>query len=135
MKLTHGIQPKGALLFVAPLTDAVLLLLAFFLLSSGLVHRSGISVELPASSSRLPSLAQASILTITAESPPRLFLDGQSLAPHQLSRALEDQSVTSRSLIIYADQNASHGNVMAAANTALSLGFDIAFATRDLRAP
>ena len=68
MKLVSHLPKQSPWLYITPLLNAILLLLVYFLFSSGFVVQSGITVEMPRSSSRLTGFDRAHIITTGTES-------------------------------------------------------------------
>jgi biopolymer transport protein ExbD len=134
MKLVSHLPRQTPWLYIVPLLNVVLLLLVFFLFSSGLVIQSGVSVSLPKSSSRLTGFDRAHIITIPAGDDSPLYYDGKRVSLVELREALERDKKTDRRAIIHSDQRVPHGRTMQIANEALALGFDVAFATTPVEA-
>jgi biopolymer transport protein ExbD len=129
MKLESHLPRQSPWLFIAPLLNVVLLLLVYFLFSSGFVIQSGVSVTLPKSSSRLTGFDRAHIITIAPGDDLPLYYDGRRVTLATLREALERDKKTDRRAIIHFDASVSGGRVMQVSDVALAAGFDIAFAT------
>lgn len=129
MKLVSHLPPSGPALYVAPLLNTVLLLLIFFLLGSSFIVRSGVSVTLPESASRLSGFEDAHVIALPAGPDAMLFYDGRQMSMAELHQVLEKEPAGSRRVIIHGDQRVPHGRVMDVGSLALNLGFEIAFAT------
>ncbi|HOO78131.1 MAG TPA: biopolymer transporter ExbD [bacterium] len=114
---------KGSL-DIAPLIDVVLLLLIFFMLTSNMVNPAGFKIDLPSSSSRLPR-AQAA-LVVTIDSAGAVYLGPDLVARAQLARALarEYASRGDGDLIVRADRDTRHGEVVEVMTIAKDAGWD-----------
>ncbi len=129
MKLESHLPRQSPWLFIAPLLNAILLLLVYFLFSSGFVHQSGVRVDLPLSSSRLAGFDRAHIITVAAGESAPIFYDGREVTFSDLTAALDADKKGSRRAIIHADERAPHGRVMRVSDAALARGYEIAYAT------
>ncbi len=109
MKLHSTIRIRPDFLYLAPLLNVVLLLMVFFLLNSNLVVRSGYRVDLPVSGSSYKASENAHIVTITAETPPRIMLNSSEIASGDLTARLAELKKDSRDVIINTDSNAPMG--------------------------
>ena len=130
MKLQSTIRVRPDFLYLAPLLNVVLLLMVFFLISSSLVVRSGYRVDLPVSGSRLKLLERAHIITITAESPPRVFLNSQEVAIGDIAAKLAPMKNESRDVIVNADSLAANGLLLRVVNEIVAAGCYAQVATR-----
>ena len=133
MKLHSYLPPQSARIYIAPLLNGILLLLIFFLLGSTFVVQSGVNVKLPESASRLTGFDRAHVITISTNADHNLFLDGKPVSPEELKKKLTEKKRDTRRLIIHADQMAPFGRVLEVSNTALALGYEIAYATQPPR--
>lgn len=129
MKLESHLPRQSPWLFIAPLLNAILLLLVYFLFSSGFVQQSGIRVDLPLSSSRLAGFDRAHIITVAAGESTQIYYDGREVSLGELEAALDADRKGSRRAIIHADERAPHGRVMRVSDAALARGFEVAYAT------
>lgn len=129
MKLESHLPRQSPWLYIAPLLNAILLLLVYFLFSSGFVVQSGITVRKPQSSSRLSGFDRAHVITIAPGPSGPIYFDGQRVTWQQLGDQLQTGREGERKVIIHADQQASHGQVVTVSDLALSLGFEVAHAT------
>ena len=130
MKLESNLTLRPDFLYLAPLLNIVLLLLIFFLLTSNLVVRSGIRVELPVSQSSLKPVERAHIITITAGTPPMVYLDEKEIFTGDLAAALEAVKAQTRYVVVNADQSVPHGMVQRVQNAVLAAGCELAMGTR-----
>ncbi|MFV1993892.1 MAG: biopolymer transporter ExbD [Verrucomicrobiales bacterium] len=129
MKLESNLKHHASVLHAAPLLDVILLLLIFFLLGSNFVLRSGVSVDLPFSSSTLPPVASSHVITVSAGASPVIYLDDDRIALSALAEALNNLEQSSRYIILKADLLASYGVVMEISDTILGQGFELSLAT------
>jgi len=130
MKLETNLQSHGGLLFLGPVINTVLLVLFFFVLSSSLVVRSGVSVQLPESGASLQPFADPLLIHIAAGTgQARLYLDDQPAAMSELPELLDVHRERHGQVIIHADLLAPYGLVMQVSNLALERGYVLAFAT------
>ena len=131
MKLESTITERAGFLYLAPLLDGVLLLLVFFVLfGSSFVLKSGVQVNLPASSSALPSARDTHIITVMKGTPPKLFFNESRVDINQLTSRLAAGKLDSSQVTILADRDASFGDVMETAFLALKLGYEVAYGTQ-----
>lgn len=129
MKLESHLPKQSPWLYITPLLNAILLLLVYFLFSSGFVVQSGITVEKPQSSSRLTGFDRAHIITVAAGTDAPVYLDGRRVSLLELRQRLEQQRDGERRVIIHADRQAPYGRVVEVSNVALELGFEAAHST------
>jgi biopolymer transport protein ExbD len=112
---------------LAGLTDIVLLLLIFFLLTSSFVTQYGIQVTLPQVEAGAPTEDQSVTVTITADG---LFYVGGEPAPEaELLPALQAEAEGKTALILRADEAATVGQFAAVAGAARALDLRILMAT------
>lgn len=129
MKLESHLPRQSPWLYIAPLLNTILLLLVYFLFSSGFVIQSGVTVSLPQSSSRLSGFDRAHIIALTSGEEAPIYYDGKKVSLDQLKQSLTRDRDKDRRAIIHADESAPYGRVMEVSNMALALGFEIAHAT------
>jgi biopolymer transport protein ExbD len=105
MKFKTSVEPLSVF-SVSSLTDIVMLLLIFFLLTSQFVLQTGVKIKLPGSKLNEKSLPSELVVTITAEQ--QIFAGSEKLAvtPEQLvSKLIELKNKSSQeNLIIRADK-------------------------------
>ena len=130
MKLQSTIRVRPDFLYLAPLLNVVLLLMVFFLLNSNLVVRSGVRVDLPVSGSSVKMTEHAHIVTITAETTPRILLNGRETAVGDLAAQLAAMKKESRDVIINADSSSAQGLWQRVVNEILAAGCYPISATR-----
>ncbi|MEM7602418.1 MAG: biopolymer transporter ExbD [Verrucomicrobiota bacterium] len=134
MKLESTLEDRAGMLYTAPLTDTVLLLLIFFLFGSNFVLKSGFEVNLPTSGSALPAAEDAHIISLVTGEENEFFFDDERISVDQLAAKLDDVSSESKEVILLGDISVNYGNVMEISKIILSKGFELSFATQqDLR--
>jgi biopolymer transport protein ExbD len=129
MKLESHLPRQSPWLYIAPLLTAILLLLVYFLLSSGFIAQSGISIRLPESPARLAGFEMAHIITLAPGDPVRIFFDGNPVTREQLGQTLASQDRRERRTLIHADRRVPFGQVMEISQIALDQHYDVAYAT------
>ena len=114
---------------LAGLTDIVLLLLIFFLLTSNFIPQFGIKVNLPESDTAAPAEAQYISVAITEEG--RFYVDQEEVAREDLLRVLREakQTTARPALVLRADQQARVGEFATVASIARALNLRILMAT------
>lgn len=130
MKLESTIRVRPDFLYLAPLLNVVLLLMVFFLLNSSLVVRSGYRVDLPVSGSSLKLIERAHIITITAETTPRILLNSEEIAVGDLAAKLVAMKKESPSVIVNADSTAANGLLWRVVHEVVAAGCYAQIATR-----
>lgn len=133
MKLESNLKTHPVVLHTAPILDVVLLLLIFFLLGSRFVVQSGISVELPSSSSVLPSVGAAHVITVTGGPASQIYLNEDPVLLQNLAEALENQSNRVGQVILRIDRSAPHGVVMEISEIVIGQDFELFEATTPQR--
>ncbi len=112
---------------LAGLTDIVLLLLIFFLLTSSFVTQYGIQVTLPQVEAGAPTEDASVTVTITEDG---LYYVGADVTPEaELLPALQAASEGKDALILRADEAATVGQFAAVASAARAVGLRILMAT------
>jgi len=132
MKLESQLQHKHGMLHIAPLLDVIMLLLVFFVLNSNYVLSSGIEVTPPISRSVLEDVAQADIVSVSADSPPRIFLNDQEVTLKELETKLKEaieKEGPRRRVLLRGDRDANYGAVMDISNMVMRLGVDLDLGT------
>lgn len=129
MKLESSLPTRAAPLYTAPLLDAVLLLLIFFLLGSNFILKSGIAVDLPFSDSSLPAVERSHIVTIVPGEAIQYYFNEDRVTLEELELRLEQGVEQTRQVILLADARAAYGTVMQVSTVILKHGYDLAYAT------
>ncbi len=129
MKLESHLPRQSPWLYITPLLNAILLLLVYFLFSSGFVQQSGIKVETPRSSSRLTGFDRAHIITIAGGQDAPLYFDGQRVTWEELRTTLEKRRDGERRILLHADRYAPTGRFTEVSTLAMELGYEVALAT------
>lgn len=129
MKLESHLPRQSPWLYTVPLLNTILLLLVYFLFSSGFVIQSGVTVDLPQSASRLSGFDRAHIITIVGGEDAAIYYDGRQVTQAGLTEAMEKDRKKDRRAVIHADVRTPYGRVMRVSNAALALGFEIALMT------
>lgn len=129
MKLESHLPRQSPWLYIAPLLTAVLLLMVYFLLSTGFIEQSGISIRLPESPVRLAGFEMAHIVTIAPGNPVRLYFDGHPVSMEELKEKLAAQNQHNRRAVIYADRSVPFGHINEVSQAILAQHFELAFAT------
>ena len=112
---------------MAGLTDIVLLLLIFFLLTSSFIPQFGIQVNLPQAETSAPMEQQYVSVAITDDG---RFYVNQDLVPREgLLDALRDAQGDRSALVLRADQDATVGQFATVANMAKALNMRVLMAT------
>ena len=112
---------------MAGLTDIVLLLLIFFLLTSSFIPQFGIQVNLPQAETSAPMEQQYVSVAITDDG---RFYVNQDLVPREgLLDALRDAQGDRTALVLRADQDATVGQFATVANLAKALNMRVLMAT------
>ncbi|MEX0821845.1 MAG: biopolymer transporter ExbD [Rhodothermales bacterium] len=112
---------------LAGLTDIVLLLLIFFLLTSSFIPQFGIQVNLPQAATSAPMEDQYVSVAITNDG--RFYVNQDLVPREQLLDALRDAQGTRSALVLRADQDATVGQFATVANLAKALNMRVLMAT------
>ncbi|MDT0632924.1 biopolymer transporter ExbD [Rubrivirga sp. S365] len=112
---------------LASLTDIVLLLLIFFLLTSSFVTQNGLRVDLPDVASAAPLEQQYVAITIDGDG--AFFVDEQQTARDSLATAIAAVRGDREALAVYADSSASIAGLAAVASAASALDMRVSIAT------
>ena len=118
------------MLYTAPLMDVILLLIIFFLFCSNLVLKSGVEVNLPSSSSALPSAEDAHIVTLIPSETGEFYFNDERVGLEALKLRLGDALKRSNQVVILGDEVVPYGVVMGVAQVILDAGFEVSFATK-----
>lgn len=119
---------------LAGMTDIVLLLLIFFLLTSSFVPQMGIEVTLPQVDSSAPVEEQSVTVALTQDG--TYYVNGSPVPASRLLDELRTAQTTQSTLILRADQGATIGQFATVASAARALDMRILVATeRTNRSP
>ncbi|MBI1938930.1 MAG: biopolymer transporter ExbD [Ignavibacteriales bacterium] len=123
MKFETKSQPISAFNF-SSLTDIVMLLLIFFLLTSQFVIQTGIKVKLPGAQNNEQALPSKMIVTITEQS--RVYLGSEEITIDKLAGRLEEikKSSSENNLIIRADKTVKIDLIIRVIDAAKGIGID-----------
>jgi biopolymer transport protein ExbD len=126
LDFSSGRKPLSAF-SLASLTDIVLLLLIFFLLTSSFVTQYGLQVTLPqvSSTAQLEQLYVA--VTITDEG--KFYVDDAETTEEALVTTIETVKGDREALAVYADEDATVGQLAAVASAGSALNMRVAIAT------
>lgn len=112
---------------LASLTDIVLLLLIFFLLTSSFVTQYGLRVNLPDVAAAAPLEQQYIAVSIMDDG--RLFVDETPVTTENLVAVVDSVRGDRNALAVYADREAQIGTLAAVAAAAGELGLRVSIAT------
>lgn len=112
---------------MAGLTDIVLLLLIFFLLTSSFIPQFGIQVNLPQAETSAPMEQQYVSVAITDDG--RFYIDQDQVPREGLLNALRDAKGDKTALVLRADEQATVGQFATVANLAKALDLRVLMAT------
>jgi biopolymer transport protein ExbD len=112
---------------LAGLTDIVLLLLIFFLLTSSFVTQYGIQVTLPQVQAGAPTEGQSVTVSITADG--LFYVGGEPTPEPELGAAVLAAAEDKEALILRADEAATVGQFAAVASAARAADLRILMAT------
>jgi biopolymer transport protein ExbD len=129
MKLESHLPRQSPWLYIAPLLTAILLLLIYFLLSSGFIAQSGVSIRLPESPARLAGFELAHVITLAPGEPVRIFFNGNPVTRQELTQNLATHQQGGRRALIHADRRVPFGQVMEISQLTLDQHYDVAYAT------
>ena len=112
---------------LAGMTDVVLLLLIFFLLTSSFVPQMGIQVELPQVDSSAPLEEQSITVALTEEG--SYYVNGTRVSAARLLDEIRAARTTQQFLVLRADEGATIGQFSSVASAARALNLRILVAT------
>jgi biopolymer transport protein ExbD len=112
---------------LAGMTDIVLLLLIFFLLTSSFIPQMGIQVTLPQVDSSAPVEEQSVTVALTQDG--TYYVNGSPVPSARLLDEIRDARSGQRTLILRADQGATIGQFASVASAARALDMRILVAT------
>ncbi|PAP76964.1 ExbD/TolR family protein [Rubrivirga marina] len=118
---------------LASLTDIVLLLLIFFLLTSSFVTQNGLRVQLPDVAAAAP-LEQVYV-AVTIDEDGLFYVDDRQVARDSLTLAIAAVREGKTALAVYADREATIDGLAAVASAASALDMRVSIATEAAIAP
>ncbi len=123
MKFEVSKKPIAAFSF-SSLTDIVLLLLIFFLLTSQFVINNGVQVNLPKTENDIKSATSPLVVSITKSA--EIYFSGKKTTLTELAAAIEPniKDVSEKNLLIEADKDVSLDVVIKVIDIAKGLGID-----------
>lgn len=115
-------KPRKLLINITSLIDVLFLLLIFFMVSSTFVERPGMDLQLP--ESETSTLREIKDLVLQIQPDGIMFLNSQEVNWENLKSMLEAefQKNTEAALILQADKDVKHGNVVRIMDTAQQVG-------------
>lgn len=116
---------------LASLTDIVLLLLIFFLLTSSFVTQYGLRVTLPDVSAAAPLEQQ--YVAVTIDDRGDFFVDEQPTSRDSLTATIAALREDRNALAVYADSSATIAELAAVASSASELDMRVSIATDAIR--
>lgn len=112
---------------LAGLTDIVLLLLIFFLLTSNFIPQYNIQLNLPQADSAAPSEPDYVTVSITRDG--LFYVNADAVSPDSLLQAVQAVRAGKTALVIRADRDATIGRFTQAASVAGALDLRVLMAT------
>ncbi len=112
---------------LAGLTDIVLLLLVFFLLTSNFIPQFGIQVNLPQAETAAPMDDRYVSVAITADG--QYYVNQNAVPREQLAEALREAKGDRTALVLRADEEATVAQFALVANLARALDLRVLMAT------
>ncbi len=110
----------GSLGLVVPLVNVIVLAIMFFIVSSGLVLRPGISLELPQAEFVDGARYDTMVLVMTQEG--MIFFNDNRVLLEELPLALSQAAHRQNSIVIEADLRVQYGMVVRVINMAMAAG-------------
>jgi biopolymer transport protein ExbD len=112
---------------LAGMTDIVLLLLIFFLLTSNFIPQMGIQVTLPEVESSAP--VDRDYVTVVLTDEGTYYVNGERVSERQLVSAIRDIQSGQQALVLRADEGATIGQFARVASAAQALNLRVLMAT------
>ncbi|MBK1894702.1 ExbD/TolR family protein [Chryseobacterium paridis] len=114
---------------LAAMTDVILLMLIFFMITSSAANQSAIDVNLPKTSTEDNNIPNP--LTVSIKPDGSYYVDDKPVAREQLEQTIVNSltNQTNKSFTIRADENTLHKDVVYAMEIAEKHKFNIALAT------
>lgn len=121
MKL-HNRKPRKLLINITSLIDVLFLLLIFFMVSSTFIEQPGMDLQLP--ESKTSTLREIKDLVLQIQPDDVMFLNSRQVDWGNLKAFLEEefQQNTEAALILQADKDVKHGNVVRVMDIAQQVG-------------
>jgi biopolymer transport protein ExbD len=129
MKLESHLPKQSPWLYITPLLNAILLLLVYFLFTSGFIVQSGITVEKPRSNSRLTGFDRAHIITLAAGNDAPMYFDGQRVSWEELQTVLKERRDGERRILLHTDRQTPTARFTEVSSLALEMGYEVALST------
>ncbi len=122
MKFQRRLQPMVNVDLV-PMIDVVFQLVVFFMLSSTLVTRTGLNLDLPDAGSAQEAVTSSVVLSVVSEDEIYVGSDRYTLAELSDRLATEREAFEDRSIAIEADRDLSYGTMVAVLDILRRNGF------------
>jgi biopolymer transport protein ExbD len=125
----NEVKKPLAMFSQSSLTDIVLLLLIFFLLTSSFVANLGIKINVPKAESGAPTASQFISVTIAKDG--RFFVEGTLTPSGSLAESIRVEQIRTKktSLVLRADKDAKVDDAVKVMNIAKALQLTILMAT------
>jgi biopolymer transport protein ExbD len=106
-----------------PMIDIVFQLVVFFMVSSTLVTRTGLNLDLPQAGSAEESVTSSLVLSVVAEN--EIYLGGDRYTLPELSQLLQEnrEQYAERAIAIEADSNLPYGTMVSVLDVLRRNGF------------
>tara|TARA_B100000614_G_scaffold253794_1_gene268198 strand:- start:685 stop:1071 length:387 start_codon:yes stop_codon:yes gene_type:complete len=108
---------------LVPMIDVVFQLVVFFMLSSTLVTRTGLNLDLPDAGSAQEAVTSSVVLSVVSEDEIYVGSDRYTLAELSDRLATEREAFEDRSIAIEADRDLSYGTMVAVLDILRRNGF------------
>ena len=122
MKFQRRLQPMVNVDLV-PMIDVVFQLVVFFMLSSTLVTRTGLNLDLPDAGSAQEAVTSSVVLSVVSDDEIYVGSDRYTLAELSDRLATEREAFEDRSIAIEADRDLSYGTMVAVLDILRRNGF------------
>jgi len=122
VKFQRRLQPMVNVDLV-PMIDVVFQLVVFFMLSSTLVTRTGLNLDLPDAGSAQEAVTSSVVLSVVSEDEIYVGSDRYTLAELSDRLATEREAFEDRSIAIEADRDLSYGTMVAVLDILRRNGF------------
>lgn len=123
MKFRVQKKSRGLIINVTSLIDVMFLLLIFFMVTSTFKNQPAINLVLPRSSTAVETADKPTVLYLSANGD--VYLNDTLMEPEKLQEELERLQVTTGDdrMVMSADQEAEHGDVVELIDTIKQSGF------------